>query len=135
MSKMVCPNGRNYNIWKRKMKDLLFVKKMHLPVFSTHKPENVTDENWEFEHQQVCVYIRQWFEYNVRNHIVNETHATTLWDKLETFYASKTDNNKLFLLKQLMTFKYKENSPILYHINGFQGILNQLSGMGVNFYD
>ena len=87
MSKMVCMNERNYNIWKSKMKDLLFVKKMHLPVFSAHKPENVTDENWEFEHQQVCGYIRQCIKYYVRNHIVNETHATTLWDKLETLYA------------------------------------------------
>ena len=73
MSKMVCLNGRNYNIWKRKIKDLLFVKKIHLSVFSAHKTE--TDENWKFEHQQVCGYIRQWVEDNVRNHIVNETHA------------------------------------------------------------
>ena len=42
------------------------------------------------------------------------------------FYASKTGNNKLFLLKQLMTFKYKEGSPILDHINDFQGFLDQL---------
>ena len=128
MSKMVCLNRKNYNIWKSKMKDLLFVKKMHLSVFSAHKPENVTDENWEFEHQQVCGYIIQWVENNVRNHIVNETHARTLWEKLETLYASKTGNYKLFLLKKLMTFKYKEGSSILYHINHFQGILDQLSG-------
>ena len=32
-----------------------------------------------------------------------------------------------------MTFEYKEGSPILDHINDFQGILDQLSGMGVNF--
>ena len=119
MSKMVCLNGRNYNIWKSKMKDLLFVKKMHLSIFSAHKPENVTDENWEFEHQQVCGYIRQWVEDNICNHIVNETHSRTLWEKLETLYASKTGNNKLFLLKKLMTFKYKEGSPILDHINDF----------------
>ena len=123
MSKMVCLNGRNYNIWKNKMKDLLFVKKMHLLVFSAHKSESVTDENWEFEHQQVCVYIRQWVENNVCNHIVNETHDRTLWEKLETLYASKTGNNKLFLLKQLMTFKYKEGSPILDHINDFRVFL------------
>ena len=71
MSKMVCMNERNYNIWKSKMKDLLFVKKMHLPIFSPHKPENVTNENWEFEHQQVYGYIRQWVKDNVQNHIVN----------------------------------------------------------------
>ena len=125
MIKMVCLNGRNYNIWKSKMKDLLFVKKMHLPVFSAHKPENVTDENWEFEHQQVCGYIWQWVEDNVLNHIVNETHARTLWEKLEMFYASKIGNNKLFLLKQLTTYKYKEGNPILDHVNVFQGILDQ----------
>lgn len=34
-----------------------------------------------------------------------------------------------------MTFKYKEGNPILDHINDFQGILDQLSGMGVNFDD
>ena len=78
MSKMICLNRRNYNIWKSKMKYLLFVKKMHLPFFIAHKSQNVTDENWEFEHQQVCGYIRQWVEDNVRNHIVNETHARTL---------------------------------------------------------
>ena len=58
-----------------------------------------------------------------------------MWEKLETLYASKTGNNKLFLLKQLMAFKYKEGSPILDHINDFQDILNQFSGMGVNFDD
>ena len=51
------------------------------------------------------------------------------------FTFQKTGNNKLFLLKQLMTFKYKEGSLILDHINDFQGILDQLSGMGVNFDD
>ncbi|KAH0696222.1 hypothetical protein KY285_013054 [Solanum tuberosum] len=115
--------------------NLLFVKNMHLPFFAAHKPETVTDENWDFEHQQACGYIRQWVEDNVRNHIVNETHASTLWEKWETFYASKIGNNKLFLLKQLMTFKYNEGSPILDYINDFQGVLDQLSGMGANFDD
>ena len=50
-------------------------------------------------------------------------------------YTSKTDNNKLFLLKQLMTFKYKEGSSILDLTNDFQGIIDQLSRMGVNFDD
>lgn len=133
MSKMVCLNGSNYHIWKGKMKDLLFVKKMHLPVFASDKPQAMNDEEWEFEHLQDCGYIRQWVEDNVRNHIVNETHARSLWVKLETLYASKTGNNKLFLLKQMMNIRYKEGSPISDHINDFQGVLDQLSGMGVKF--
>ena len=135
MSKMVCLNGSNYHIWKGKMKDLLFVKKMHLPVFASNKPQSLNDEEWEFEHLQVCGYIRQWVEDNVRNHIVYETHAKSLCDKLETLYASKTGNNKLFLLKQLMNIRYKEGTSISYHINDFQGVLDQLSRMGVMFDD
>ena len=133
MIKMVCLNGSNYHTWKGKMKDLLFVKKMHLPVFTSTKPESMTDEDWEFKHLQVCGYIRQWVEDNVRNHIMNEKHARSLWDKLETLYASKTGNNKLFLLKQLMNIRYKEGSLISDHINNFQGVLDQLSGMDVKF--
>ncbi|KAH0663923.1 hypothetical protein KY284_028854 [Solanum tuberosum] len=75
---------------------------MHIPVFTSNKPKSMTDEEWKFEHLKVCGYIRQWVENNVRNHFVNETHARSLWDKLETLYASNTGNNKLFLLKQLM---------------------------------
>lgn len=64
---------------------------------------------------------------------MNETHARSLWDKLEILYASKTGNNKLFLLKQLMNIRYKEGTPISNHINDFQGVLDQLFRMNVKF--
>ena len=135
MAKMVCLNGLNYQKWRVKMKDLLFVKKMHLLVFATEKPDGVSDVDWDFEHQQVCGFIRQWIEDNGLNHIINDTHARTLWEKLEKLYASKTGNNKLFLLKQIMNLRYKEGCPISNHENDFQGILNQLNGMGIKFED
>ena len=52
-------NGSNYHLWKGKMKDLLFVKNLHLVVFATQKPESKTEEEWEFEHHQVCGFIQQ----------------------------------------------------------------------------
>ena len=82
---------------------------------------------------QVCGFIRQWVEDNVLNHIANDTHAKTLWDKLESLYASKTGNNKLFLLKQAIRLQYKEGSSVLDHVNEFQGIFDRMSGMGVKF--
>ena len=45
MSKMVCLNGSNYHTWKGKMKDLLFVKKVHIHVFVSNKLESVNDKN------------------------------------------------------------------------------------------
>ena len=56
MSKMVCLNGSNYHIWKGKMKDLLFVKKMHLLVFAPNKPQTLNDEEQELENLQVWLY-------------------------------------------------------------------------------
>jgi len=50
-NKMVCLNGTNYHLWKGKMKDLLFVKKLHLSLFATEKPKDKTDEEWKIEHQ------------------------------------------------------------------------------------
>jgi len=41
---MVILNDSNYNIWKEKMKDLLYVKNFHTLVFGKEKPSNITDE-------------------------------------------------------------------------------------------
>ncbi|KAK8564203.1 hypothetical protein V6N12_036332 [Hibiscus sabdariffa] len=117
------------------MKDLLFVKALHLPVFATQKPDSKSEEEWEFEHQQVCGFIRQFVEENVYNHIDQETHARTLWEKLKSLYASKSGNNKLFLLKKMMALKYREGTSTADHVSEFQSVMNQLLGMGVKFDD
>lgn len=132
---MISLNGSNYHVWKGKMKDLLYVKSWHLPVFAKEKPESKTDEVWEFEHEQVCGYMRQWVDDNVLNHICDETNARTLWDKLESLYAKKTGNNKLFLIKKLMSLKYKEGCTVTDHLSEFQGIIQRLSAMGIKFDD
>jgi len=46
--KMVSLSGVNYHFWKGKMKNLLFVKNMHLPVFGTQKPDFMFGEEWGF---------------------------------------------------------------------------------------
>jgi len=43
-AKMVALNGTNYHLWKGMMKDLLFVKKLHLLVFTTQKPDSMSEE-------------------------------------------------------------------------------------------
>ena len=47
----------------------------------------------------------------------------------------KTDNNKMFLIKQMMKLKYQDGVPMLGHLNTFQCILNQLSRMNIKFED
>jgi len=67
--------------------------------------------------------------------MANETHARTLLQKIESLYDSKSGNNKLYLLNCLMNLRYRENSSICDHLNKFQGLLDQLSGMDINFND
>ncbi|RDY03182.1 hypothetical protein CR513_13256, partial [Mucuna pruriens] len=114
-NRMVSLNSTNYHLWKGKMKDLLFVKKMHLPVFAAQKPEYISDEEWNFEHQDI--------------------HARTLWEKIESLYASKCGNNKLFLLNSIVSLKFKEGTSLSDHLNEFQGIIDQMSRTGIKFED
>ena len=99
------------------------MKSWHLPVFTTQKPDGKSYEQWEFEHGQVCGFIRQWVDDNVLNHTNEEVHARTLWQKLESLYASKSGNSKLFLIKQLMSLKYNENKALSNHLSDFHGII------------
>ncbi|RDX99128.1 hypothetical protein CR513_17864, partial [Mucuna pruriens] len=109
-NRMVSLNDINYHLWKGKIKDLLFVKKMHLPVFAAQKPESMSNEEWDFEHQQVYGFIRLFVDDNVYNHITSEIHARTF-------------------------LKFKEGTSLSDHLNEFQGIIDQMSGMDIKFED
>ena len=91
---MITLNGVNRFIWNGKMENLFYVKKFYKPVFTTVKPDNKTDEEWNLLHRQVCVFIRQWIDENVLNHISGETHARTLWEHLESLYAQRLATTK-----------------------------------------
>lgn len=67
--------GTNHHLWMGKIKDFLFVKKMHLPIFCSKKLENLKINKLM---RQICGFIRQYMEDNEYNHIVDETNAKTL---------------------------------------------------------
>lgn len=117
------------------MEDLLYVKEYWKTVFSTEMPEGIEEGQWKVLHRQACGFIRQWVDDNVLNHIIGETHAHTLWQKLEELFARKEGTNKMFLIKQLMCLRYKEDILIADHVNTFQGIINQFSSMEITFED
>ncbi|PWA43159.1 TRAF-like protein [Artemisia annua] len=132
-SRMICLNGCNYKLWKRKMEDLLYVNRLHQPVFCSEKPESQNEEEWNFLHHQVCAYIRQWVDDTVLNHVSEEVNARTLWNKLEQLYAQKTCNDKLFLIKQLMGLRYCDGTAMSDHLIAFRGIIKELLEIGIKF--
>ncbi|PHT52789.1 hypothetical protein CQW23_07251 [Capsicum baccatum] len=88
---------------------------------------------WNLLHRQVCSFIRKWVDDNVLNHISGKTHARSLWEHLESLYARKTKNNRMFLIKQMLGLKYHDGSLMTDHLNNFRGIMNQLFAMGIKF--
>ena len=132
-SRMVTLNDSNYNIWKAKMEDLLYVKNFRTLVFGNEKPSIISDEGWNLLHRQVCGYIRMWVDDNMLNHVIGEIDTRALWIKLKQLYARKTRNNKMFLIKQLLALKYTDGTSMTDHLNNFQGIMNHLSTMGIKF--
>ena len=58
-------------------------------MFSTEMPEGIEEGQWKVLHHLACGFIRQWVDDNVLNHIIDETHARTLWRKLEELFVRK----------------------------------------------
>lgn len=46
---IVVLNNTNYHLHKGEMKDLLFVKKLHISIFATQKPNSMYKEALDFE--------------------------------------------------------------------------------------
>ena len=44
-----------------------------------------------------------------------------------------TDSKKIFLINKMVRLKYHDGSRMTDHLNNFQGIMNQLSTMGIKF--
>jgi hypothetical protein len=54
---------------------------------------------------------------------------------LEETFAKKSAQNKVFVIKDLVNLKYKDDEDASVHINEFQGFLNLLSLMNLELAD
>ena len=81
----------------------------------------MSDEEWGFKHKHVCGFIRHFVDEHIYNLISHETHVETMWQTLESLYASKLGNNKLYLLKNFVELKYKDGTPFIEHLSECQG--------------
>jgi len=56
--------------------------------------------------------------------VSGEAMAKALWDKLGTFYQSKSLVNKLFLRKKLYNLRMKHGDSVIEHLNAFSIMLS-----------
>ena len=125
---MVKLNSSNYPIWKVRMEDLLYAKDAYTPITGT-KPTTTTEEDWKTENRKTVSIIRQWIDDSVFQHVLTETVAKDLWEKLEGMYERKTSQNKAYYIRKLVNMKYQEGASVNEHLSKFQDCVNRLATM------
>ncbi|KAL4561013.1 hypothetical protein LXL04_033173 [Taraxacum kok-saghyz] len=124
---MVRLTPTNYNMWKPRMEDLLYLKELAEPLEKKGvKPDTKTDDVWMRINKKTVAQIRQWIDYSVFHHVSQETDAYKLWKKLENMYQAKTARNKTLLMRRLVNHKLRSGTSITEHTSQFQDLVNQL---------
>ena len=63
--------------------------------------------------------------------VLNEKSPSSLWEKLEKIYMSKSLTNRLYLKKQLCELKIDKQIDVRDHINKFNKCIIQLLSIGI----
>eukprot|EP00253_Pinus_taeda_P004068 PITA_04068 len=95
----------------------------------------VTDEEWKKLDQKGKSTIRLCISDSVLLNVFGEATVKALWDKLGTFYQSKSLVNKLFLWKKLYTLRMEDGDLVTEHLNAFNTVVSQLSSVDIKISD
>jgi hypothetical protein len=149
-------NGKNFELWKLKMEDLLVDKEQWTvvdpgtqptgtPSTSTQdtgtQPTNtqttstpvigMSKEDWDNLDKRERSTIRLCLADSVLLNVSGESTAKELWDKLGNLYQSKSLVNKLFLRKKLYHLRMEDGDFVTQHINAFNTLVSQLGSVNI----
>jgi hypothetical protein len=149
-------NGKNFELWKFKMEDLLVDKEQWVVVDpSTHptgtqstgtqsigtqptstqttstQPTGMSKEDWENLDRRARSIIRLCLEDSVLLNVSGEFTAKDLWDKLDNLYLSKSLVNKLFLRNKLCHLRMEDGDSMIEHLNAFNTLVSHLVSVSI----
>eukprot|EP00253_Pinus_taeda_P018544 PITA_18544 len=104
-------------------------------VDSGTKPMGVSNEEWKKLDWKAKRTIRLCVLDSVFLNVSGEATAKALWDKLGTFYQSKSLVNKLFLRKKLYNLRMKDGDTMTEHMNAFNTVVSQLLSVDIKISD
>jgi hypothetical protein len=147
-------NGKNVELWKLKMEDLLVDKEQWIVVdpgteptstmsTSTHAtgtqptstqttstpPTGMSKEDWEKLDRRARSTIRLCLTDSVLLNVSRESTANELWNKLGNLYQSKSLENKQFLRKKLYHLRMEDGYFVTEHLNSFNTLVSQLGSV------
>ena len=71
--------GSNYPVWKSKMRDMLVVKDLWLPVqFGDKRPDKIDATIWDVMYMKTTTYIRCFIDMSLYNNFVEISSSTSL---------------------------------------------------------
>jgi hypothetical protein len=143
-------NGKNFELWKLKMEDLLVDTEQWIPVdpgtqrtgtqtISTQPtstettstpPTGMSKEDWEKLDKRERSTIRLYLEDSVLLNVSRESTPKELWNKLGNLYQSKSMVNKLFLQK-LYHLRMEDGDSMTEHLNSFNTLVSQLFSINI----
>ena len=83
----------------------------------------MTYDEWEDIDAKALSTIRLCLAGDVLFNIIGETSASSLWNKLESLYMTKSVTNKIYLKRQLYGMIMKEGTKIVDHLNVFNTLI------------
>ena len=107
-------NNSNYFNWRYKMKMLLIEKGAWATI--TTDPPNPITADWTQKDEKAHTTIALNIEDDQIQHIRHSETAKDAWNKLKDFHEKDTPNNKVSILRQLMTTKLNEGGDVEAHV-------------------
>ncbi|MBA0762789.1 hypothetical protein Gotri_012357 [Gossypium trilobum] len=112
---------------------------MATTMFDIEKFDGVTNFNlWQVQIMTILVQTslkKLCLVNNVLQEVLMEKTSSTLWNRLETLYATKSLANRLVLKQCLIAFRMNECELLKDHISQFITLLNDLKNVEVKIDD
>jgi hypothetical protein len=149
-------NGKNFELWKLKMEDLLVDKEQWIVVdpgtrptstaststqdtgtqptstqTTSTPPTGMSKKDWEKLDRRARSTIRLCLENSVLLNVSGESTAKEQWDKLGNLYQSNSLVNKLFLWKKLYHIRMEDGDSVIEHLNAFNTLVSQLGSVNI----
>ena len=83
----------------------------------------MTNDEWEDLDAKVLNTIQLCLAIDVLFNIIGETSTTSLWNKLESMYMTKSVTNRICWKRQLYGMRMKEGTKIADHLNVFNTLI------------
>ncbi|VFQ60150.1 unnamed protein product [Cuscuta campestris] len=126
-------DGTDFSWWRMQIEDLLAQK--DLDVVLGDKPEKMSDADWAGLDRKAMSVIRLSLTKNVAFNILKEKTAKGIMDALSNMYEKPSAANKVFLIRELVNTRMKEDTSVTEHINKLNSILARLLSVGIKFDD